>query len=425
MRAAAACVALLVGAAQAANGQLLLQDARTAAQRTSPELRAAREAVTAAAARERQAGAYLNPVLAYGREQTSRGGQTNAQDIVQLEQPVEIGGQRSARREAAGRRREGAEARLAAASAQLDLDVVRAYALAVAADQRARLADRTAAAFAEAQRVSDRRLEAGDVSGYAARRLRLEAARFAALRAAAALERRSARTLLGTLIGLPLAADDSLTLPAELPEVGPALPAATLDSLLGQAGRDRPELRAALADAAALAADARLAAAERVPTLGLSAGYKGERVADPVQGSLSGFRGFVAGVSAPLPVFDRRGGAIGAAEADARRATADIEAARRRVAREVAEALDALRTAEAQRAALAPHVGEEARLVVRAVQASYAEGEITLVEWLDAVRAYLDAESTYLTLQAEVVVRRAALARAVGAPLFPPVPADP
>lgn len=92
---------------------------------------------------------------------------------------------------------------------------------------------------------------------------------------------------------------------------------------------------------------------------------------------------------------------------------------RRRVAREVLDARDALRAAEEQRAALAPYVGEDSRVAVRAVQASYAEGEITLVEWLDAIRAYQDAESTYVTLQAEVAIRRAALSRAVGTPLFP------
>lgn len=409
---------------QALPGQLTLDSARGAAQRTSPEVRAAREAVIAAAARERQAAAHLNPILAYGREQTSRDGQTNAQDIVQVEQPLELGGQRAARREAARVRREGAEARLVATRAQLDLDVVRAFALAVAADQRARLAAQTAEAFLEAQRVSERRLAAGDVSGYIVRRLRLEAARFASVRAAAALERQSARTLLSTLMGLPLTASDSLTLPTELPEVAVTLNVSPLDSLLAQAQRDRPELHAVALDAVALAADARLAARERIPIVVFSAGYKGERVADPTLGSLTGFRGVIAGLSVPLPIFDRRMGAIGAAKADVRRATADGDAVRRRVAREVADALDALRTAETQRAALAPHLGEDALVAIRAVQASYAEGEITLVEWLDAVRAYQDAESTYLSLQAEVAVRRAALARAMGAPLFPSASPD-
>ncbi|MGZ8378006.1 MAG: TolC family protein [Gemmatirosa sp.] len=410
---------------------LTLPTALDAARRSSPDLRAAREAVAAAAGRERQAGAFPNPTLAYGREQTSRGGQTNAQDIAQLEQPLEIGGQRTARREAARLRREAAQARLAAAQAQLDFDVARAYALAVGADRRAALAEQSVAAFLEAQRVSDRRLAAGDVSGYAARRLRLEAARYAATRAAAALDQRSTRVTLASLMGLPGTAADSLTLPTAMVDVSEgagavaALWTAPLDSLVRVAERGRAELRVAASDAAAAAAEARRAARERVPVPVLSAGYKGERVAGTgapgAAGSTSGFSGFVAGLSVPLPFFDRRAGAVDAAEAEARRVGAETDVVRRRVAREVAEAAAALAAVEAQRAALAPHLGDDARIAVRAVQASYAEGEITLVEWLDAVRAYQDAESTYATLQAEVAVRRAALARAIGLPVGAPL----
>ncbi|MFP5354318.1 MAG: TolC family protein [Gemmatimonadota bacterium] len=401
----------------AAHGQLTLGAAQDAARRASPELHAAREGVAAAAARERQAGAFPNPTFAYGREQTSRAGQTNAQDIVQLEQPIEIGRQRGARREAARLRREAAEARLAATTAQLDFEVTRAFALAVAADRRARLAGQTTEAFTEAQRVSDRRLAAGDVSGYVARRLRLESARFAAVRAAAALDRRSTRIALAALMGIGASGADTLVLPDELAALPGDSAVTALDSLLARAERSRGELRAAALDAEAASADASVVRREWTPTPTLSAGYKGERVADPVRGSLTGFTGIVAGLSLPLPLFDRRSGAMDAADADARRVHAEGAVVRRRVAREVADALAGLLAAEAQRAALAPHLGEGARVAVRAVQASYAEGEITLVEWLDAIRAYQDAESTYVSLQAEVAIRRAALARAVGAPL--------
>jgi len=405
-------------------GQLTLEAAREAALRASPEIRAAREALSAAESRVRQAGAWLNPTLAYGREQTTRAGQTNAQHIAQLEQPLEFGGQRGARREVARLRQEATEIRLAAALGQLDFDVARAFVLAVAADQRARLAEQTAAAFTEAQRVSEQRLVAGDISGYVARRLRLEAARFAAIRAGAALERRSTRTALLTLMGRPTASRDSISLVAEMRTPARALETQAFDSLLQRAERERPDVRAAALDAAIALAEVRLTSRERIPTPTFSAGYKGERVADPASGSLAGFRGLVAGLSIPLPVFDRRAAAVAAAEADARRVGAEGEVVRRRVAREVADALDELQAAEAQRAALAPHLGEDARLTLRAVQASYAEGEITLVEWLDAVRAYQDAETTYLTLQAEVAIRQAALARAVGAPLFPSASTD-
>lgn len=400
------------------SAQLTLSTAQAAARQASPELRSAREAVAAATGRARQAEAFANPTLSYGREQTSRAGQTNSQNVAQLDQPFEVGGQRAARRDAARFRRDAAEARLAWTTAQLDFDVARAFARAIAADQRARIAEQTAGSFTDAQRVSERRLAAGDVAGYVVRRLQLEAARYAAQRAAAALDRRSTRVALASLMGVASASADSLTLPTDI-QGSSSEPAAlpSLDSLLVLSERARSDVRAATLDAEAVAAESRLAARERVPTPTFSLGYKGEKVADTVRGSSLDYGGFVAGISVPLPLFDRRAGATEAATADARRALAETEAARRRAAREVTDALDALRAAETQRAALAPHLGEGARIALRAVQTSYTEGEITLAEWLDAVRAYQDAESTYVTLQAEVAVARAALVRAIGDPL--------
>jgi len=420
-------VLALIGATLAphnAAAQLTLEAARATAHLVSPELRAAREAVSAAAARERQAGAYANPTLAYGLERTSRAGETNAQAIAQVEQQLEIGGQRAARREVARLRRDDASTRLSLVAARLDFDVASAFARAVAAEQRERLAEQTSVALAEARRVSEQRLAAGDVSGYVARRLRLEAGRFAAIRAAATMDRHATRRALATLLGLSGTAGDTITLPNAPPIIADSSAAAAVDSLIERAIRSRPELRLAALDVATAAAEEQLVARERVPTPTLSAGYKGERVADPARGSLTGFRGIVAGLSIPLPLFDRRVGAIEAAAADTRRVRAEGDIVRRRVTEEVVDALQGLRTVEAQRAALAPHLGEQAQIAVRAVHASYAEGEITLVEWLDAVRAYQEAESMYVSLQAEVAVRKAALARAVGAPLFPSPTSD-
>lgn len=401
---------------------MTLREVRDAARQSSPDLRALREAAAAAAGRERQAGAWLNPTLAYGHERTSKDGATNAQHITQLEQPLELGGQRGTRREAARLRREAAQARLAAGEARLDHDVARAYALVVAADRRAVLAAQAVEAFVEAERVSAQRLAAGDVSGYADRRLKLEAARYAAQRAVAALARRTARLELAALLtSAPDTLADRLVLAdaalliviadTATPRVR-AVPAA--DSLQRIARMRRADLRALSLEQEATAAEARLGARERIPVPTLAAGYKTEEAA----GGGDGFNGFVAGFSLPLPLWDRRGGAIQAAEAEARRADAERATLERRVAREVAEAAAALEAIEMERALLAPHVGERTRVAMNAVRVAYAEGDITLVEWLDAVRAYQEAEATYANLVADVLVRRAALERAVGAPLF-------
>ena len=171
---------------------LTLAQAREMARSSSPELVAGREALAAATARERQAGAFPNPVLAYSHERTSAGGLTNSQHIATLEQPLELAGQRGARKSAAGFQQRAAEARLSAAEARLAYEVARAYARAIAAERRAALIERIAGAFTKARRVGEVRLTGGDISGYENRRLRLEAARYVALRAEALTALRTA-----------------------------------------------------------------------------------------------------------------------------------------------------------------------------------------------------------------------------------------
>jgi cobalt-zinc-cadmium efflux system outer membrane protein len=396
--------------AESAPARLTLAEAIAAAHRVSADLIAAREAVTAAVARERQAGAFANPTLAYSREQTSGGDQSNSQNLATIDQPIEPGGLRSARRDVARFQREVAEARRAAAEVQLDYEVARAYALAVAADRRATLAQQAAEAFAQALRASESRLAAGDVSGYANRRIRLEAARYTSVRAEATLARRSARRALATMVMVE--PTQSWVAAVELIDSMPrvAIDIAT-DSLVALALRSRAELRVSRGETQAAQAEARLAARERVPVPVVSGGLKTERTT----GVEDGLRGFAAGVAIPLPLWNRGEGAVQAAEAGARRRVAETESLRRRVAREVSEAADAYRATAEQVAILTPQLGPEATAALRSAQVAYAEGEASLVEWLDAVRAYHEAESGFASLQADLLVRRAALERAVGA----------
>ena len=110
---------------------------------------------------------------------------------------------------------------------------------------------------------------------------------------------------------------------------------------------------------------------------------------------------------------------MAAADATARQIDADTEVVRRRVRREVLDALSALRSATVERDLLQPYAGAEARVALRAVQAAYAEGEITLTEWLESVRAWQETELALLTLSSTIAQRRIELTRAAGLPLFP------
>ena len=404
-------VACSIWAVSSANAQqLTLQAAVQRARASSPAITAARAAIDAAAARELQARAWTNPNLSYGREQTAHDELRNSQDIVSIDQRFEIGGQRSARGEAARLRRLAAEARLAAVQSAVDLEVARAYANALASDRRAELAAQAGDAFAAARRNSDQRLAAGDISGYAARRLKLEAARYTALSLEARQEQHAARLVLASLLSLGTDSVETLRL---TPFGEPVRLRISLDSIDVLLERQAHELRAARLDADALLADARLAERDRVPTPTVLAGFKREGSGNN-GGSLNGF---VAGISIPLPLVDRRKGAIAAAQAEARRKVAELDTLRRTSILAARAAFAATTRMEQQVAALRAELGDEARLALAAAEAAYAEGEITLLEWLDAVRAYQEAEASYAQLSAQALIQRATLMRTLGLPV--------
>ncbi len=394
----------------ATSAPLTLDAALAAARRGSADLAASRAAALAAHARERQAAAAANPVFSFGTEATSADGQANWQQTAAFEQSVEMAGQRAARRDAARWRREAEEANLAFADSRLRYDVTLAFAKAVASTRRAALSGQAALEFERAVAVSAERLASGDISGYEHRRLRLEAARYAVLGAEAELERTASRRALATLMGVTTGALPAL--PDSLPEL-PAIPGDDAPSWVTRAVEAHPEVRAAQFEAEAARADARLVRREAIPSPTLMAGYKREESI----GILPTLTGFVAGISVPLPLWDRRAGAREAGDADATRREAELAAVRRRIGRDAADALDAFHVAVAQRARLARELGAEVLVALNAAQLAYAEGEITLVEWLDAVRAYRETEATLATLEAEVLIRRAALERAIGTPI--------
>ncbi len=386
---------------------LTLSEAIASAVAASPDLVAAREEVAAARGRERQASARPNPAVSFSHEGTGSGARANSQKILEVEQTLEIGGIRSARTEAARFRREAAEARVRFVRSEVEYAVTVAFAEAVVSERRSALAALVAGSFNEAERAAAERFAAGDIPGFTARRIRLEKNRYAVLHAEAALESRTARLALWTF--LPTEADKSRALQLEMVSVPAATVVFPSDSAAYAAVDARPDIAALALDGRAALADATVARRERRPVPVFAAGAKRETSGDGAAQS-----GIVAGLRLPLPLWDRRAGAIEASDADARRRHAELASARRQAVREIAESEDALRTAERQLATMSPQLVEDAAATLRAAQAAYAEGEISLLEWVDASRAYYEVETGLANLRSQYVIRAARLIRAYG-----------
>jgi len=369
----------------------------------SLELRLARGEVEAARARAVTAGTRPNPIAAVDREQLGGDGSYH-ETVLSVGQALDLTGQRGARREAAARDVAAAEARLAAERFRVGAEVRRAYLRAALLESRLGTLEETGGVFRSVERAGASRLREGDISPYELRRLQVEAARYETSIADTRLELLQAGRELARLVGADSAgtADDVL-LPADTLGAAAAPAEVAVDSMLTLA-RVRPDVRAARAEVDAASAVVELRRRGRRPNPTLSAGLKEQA---------GGLRGAVIGVSVPLPLSDRNQGPIAEAEAARAQAETRLALALRNAESETRGAWERRRSL-AERLALRSGFQTRAAALLRSARVSYEEGEMTLVELLDAADAYRTAREAATTLLADYLLSVADLERATG-----------
>jgi len=397
---------VLAAASPTADTTLTLAEARALARDSHPRLLAARGAVDAARGAAREAASLRDPTLVIAREQT---GARVWQNTVTLDQPLDVLGHRTRRAAVAEARVDVADGSLAAAAREVVALVTAAYARAQAALRRARLADSVQAAFDRAVRILDARVAAGDASGYEARRLRLEQARQSGQRAELEAERLEAFATLATLIGRD---PETIVLDPNA-RVGPVTVGVSADSLLTLATAVDGAVVVAAAEASVARAELTRARGDRVPVPTLGLGYKEER-----GGSSETFRGYIAQLSLPLPVWGGRGAAVSAASAMAARMDAQAQAARLQARRAVLSTTARLDGLAQHLSALDAALEADAERAGVAADSAFAGGAMTLLEWLDAVRAFADAGAERASVAADYLAALAELERLTGLTLF-------
>jgi cobalt-zinc-cadmium efflux system outer membrane protein len=334
---------------------------------------AARGAIAAATA-------YPNPALAAGYSKAT------PQYHLSLDQPIEYPGLRSARADAARELQRGSHYRFVLERASLQVEADTAYTAALAALGHARLSAVTARAADSLLTLAKVRRDAGDASD-----LEVELASVNALQAANASTNDSVAAVAATLalqgamgIGAErerIALTDSLT-PAALPPLTAPLPGASA----------APPLLVASAEANALAASHALSVEQNsvFSTPSLTFGFDTHDPSGAEPGILP-----VVGVSLPLPLWYRRNGEIGLAQAGVYRAQAELAQARRESDAAIARARRDLAAANA-RVARDGNVLASARRVASMSLTAYAEGAAGIPTVLEAQRTARDAVAHYL-----------------------------
>ena len=187
-------------------------------------------------------------------------------------------------------------------------------------------------------------------------------------------------------------------------------PAPALDALVARSVTTRAELRVLQQQRERAAFEATAARRARLPAPSLFGGVKR---ADDVPGRETGG---VFGVTLSVPLFDTGGREAARWEAEGARADVERAAIEHRVRGEIAGASEVLAL---RQAALAQEQQGAADDLAQIAEVAYREGEVGILELLDAVRTASRARMRSIELRLEARLAQIALERAVGETLWP------
>jgi cobalt-zinc-cadmium efflux system outer membrane protein len=285
------------------------------------------------------------------------------------------GRDRSGRAEAL---RSGARARFAADSALLGLELKRVYLAAWRHRDAWEALLQANEVVEEILAAAGARFEEGELAGYDLRRLRLEQVRLGQRMATAELDvgdvERHLAALLDPSLGFRRVRAESIG--SGGPEWEPA------SDNVARALGNRPEMVEAMELVGALRAEAGLTRKSILTGTSITGGLK--RQSD-------GLDGLFVGLEVPLPLADRRAGARDAVTAAVAEAELQVELLGRAITREAILASARLESTQRQMDLIGPDAVGEAQELLAIARLSYAEGELTLVELLDATEVFIEA----------------------------------
>jgi outer membrane protein, heavy metal efflux system len=187
-------------------------------------------------------------------------------------------------------------------------------------------------------------------------------------------------------------------------------PPVPMETLFARATSTRAELRALQQLAQRATFEAEAARRSRLPSPTLFGGMKR---ADDVSGREAGG---VFGVSVALPVFDAGGRDAARWEAERARVDAERVSIESRIRSEISGASEVLAVRQAALSQEQPGSAEELSQIA---EVAYREGEVGILELLDAVRTVSRARIRSIELRLDARLAQIALERAVGDTLWP------
>jgi cobalt-zinc-cadmium efflux system outer membrane protein len=383
---------------------LTLDQAVEAALRLSPSLRAAMYSVSAAEARTTQAGLFPNPEFSLETENFGGSGNLDGFDAAEttavISQEILLGGKTRRGRAVAQSDQILAGRNLEAARLDIVSNTTLQYYRVLTAQEREAMAEELLALADRFAHTVRARVDAGKVSPVEGTRADIEVAQSRIRWTRAVRDLKAARVRLAATWGSRAPTFGRAV--GELPEPKAPPSLEDLRSLLLQT----PEILRLEGMTQRQQNVLDVESAFRIPDLTVSLG--------PRRFSETGQSAWVAGISLPIPIFDRNQGSRAAAEFELERVRCDAEAVRVAVEADLAAGLERLQAAELETKIMNDQVVPAAEAAFAATEKGYTEGKFGFLDVLDAQRALFKSRSLLLDSREEYALTLTEIERLVG-----------
>lgn len=372
----------------AGQSKLSLQDAVAVALRTRPALEAAAQQVSEAQGRVTQAGLIPNPTFEF-ENQNLHPGMTYGTDVdtyAYFTQPLDILGKRKQRIQVAHDGVNSSQAQYELQRRQIAQTVAQAYWAARGAQETRDLLAATVENFQKIVDYQAAQLRVGAISEQDLLRIELESERLKISSNLAIVEATRTRVRLEREMGRTDFAEVILTEPLDSNQA--ALPPASVSQVLAQ----RVEMRVASAAVAAAEAQEKLEQVAARPDVTIEAGFKRTQLVDTSTGTNTA----LAGVQITLPVSDRNQGNRAAASAEVLRQRQLLAETQADVLADYYGALQDYQLHRQQISETLQPLRDHANEISQIAEAVYTQAGGDLLRLLDAERAQLDGQVTYV-----------------------------
>ncbi|HOK45084.1 MAG TPA: TolC family protein [Bryobacteraceae bacterium] len=399
MRILPVCMALgALSALYGAGEAVTVEQAVAEALKNNLSLLAERANIDIARARVLAAGLRPNPVvsaesnhvdmLGTGFDSLNAGGPTEI--VFETEFTYERAGKRRLRVAVAEGERAVAELQFRDAARGVVLEVQNAFVDALHARRCLELARETLGTFNQIVEVNTARVRAGDLAEIELIRSRLAALQYQTSIRQAELRLRTALIKLQTAMGRPRPSP-TFDITGDLRR-DPIVP--SLKEFQEAALNSRPDLLALERDYQRAGAELQSQIAQSKPDLTFGAQFIRQQV--NAKANSLGFS-----VSMPIPLFNRNQGEIARAQKERRQIELRIAALRASIAAETETAYDQYLTARSLLESIEGIMLQEARDVRDITEYTYRRGQASLLELLDAQRAFNETMQAYIDARAE------------------------